>query len=71
VQVTYNGYSLYRFSGDTRSGDVNGEAFASKWFAVGPTGSLVKAPAGGNTGSAGGTSSGGTTTSSSSGGYGY
>jgi len=37
VQVTYNGYPLYYFSGDEAEGDLNGlgvEAFGGTWYAV-------------------------------------
>jgi len=42
VQVTYNGYALYRFSGDTHAGQANGQGLEKEWYAVAPTGSLVK-----------------------------
>lgn len=41
VQVTLNGWPLYRFSGDTRPGDLNGQGVDGVWFAVGPDGSKV------------------------------
>lgn len=40
-QVTYNGHPLYRFIGDTRAGQANGEgvtAFGAKWYVVTPAG---------------------------------
>jgi predicted lipoprotein with Yx(FWY)xxD motif len=40
-QVTYNGHPLYRFVGDTKAGDTNGEgltAFGARWFALSPAG---------------------------------
>lgn len=46
VQVTYNGYALYRFSGDAKNGDVNGQGLEHSWYAIAPSGALVKvAPA--------------------------
>jgi predicted lipoprotein with Yx(FWY)xxD motif len=41
VQVTVNGWPLYRFSGDTRPGDLNGQGVDGVWFAAGPDGSKV------------------------------
>ncbi|MEU8929784.1 hypothetical protein AB0D30_07845 [Streptomyces sp. NPDC048409] len=38
VQVTVGGWPVYRFSGDTAAGDLNGQGVDGKWFAVGPTG---------------------------------
>jgi predicted lipoprotein with Yx(FWY)xxD motif len=38
VQVTVGGHPLYRFSGDSKPGDANGEGLQGVWFAVGPTG---------------------------------
>jgi predicted lipoprotein with Yx(FWY)xxD motif len=47
-QVTYNGHPLYRFRGDAKAGDTNGEdlnAFGGRWFAVSAAGKQVsKAP---------------------------
>ena len=65
VQVTYNGFPLYRFAGDAQSGQVNGQGLESSWYVLAPSGAVVKlssAPA------AGGSSSGGGSSSSSSGG---
>jgi hypothetical protein len=39
-QVTYNGHLLYRFSGDTKAGDVNGAAIPS-WHPVTPAGAAA------------------------------
>lgn len=49
IQVTYNGYALYRYADDTKRGDVKGEGEEHIWFAVSPTGKLVKAPTTGTT----------------------
>jgi predicted lipoprotein with Yx(FWY)xxD motif len=41
VQVTYNGYALYRFSGDTKAGQAKGEAAyedGGYWYDVMPNG---------------------------------
>jgi predicted lipoprotein with Yx(FWY)xxD motif len=43
-QVTYNGHPLYRFQGDRKAGDTNGEglnAFGAHWFAVSAAGKQV------------------------------
>ena len=34
LQVTYNGHPLYRYSGDTKAGQANGEGSGGRWFAV-------------------------------------
>jgi predicted lipoprotein with Yx(FWY)xxD motif len=41
AQVTYNGWPLYRFSGDSAPGDTNGQGFGDIWFAVGADGNAV------------------------------
>jgi Secreted repeat of unknown function len=43
LQVTFAGFALYRFSGDTRPGDAKGQGFGKVWFAFGPSGRLVGA----------------------------
>ena len=46
-QVTYNGHPLYRFKGDKKPGDTNGEglnAFGGSWFAVSAAGDKVSGP---------------------------
>ena len=43
-QVTYNGHPLYRFIGDKKAGDTNGQgltAFGGRWFALSRTGHQV------------------------------
>jgi predicted lipoprotein with Yx(FWY)xxD motif len=40
-QVTYNGHPLYRFAGDKKPGDANGQgldAFGAVWWVVSPSG---------------------------------
>ena len=37
-QVTYNGWPLYYFSGDSAPGDTNGEGPGGVWYVVDPTG---------------------------------
>jgi predicted lipoprotein with Yx(FWY)xxD motif len=52
-QITYNGHPLYRFGGDHRAGDTNGQevtAFGASWFAVSPDGNATS----GSTSSSGG-----------------
>lgn len=69
IQVTYNGYALYRFAGDRKPGQSNGQGLLKQWYAVGATGALVTSlPAAAGSTSAGSTSTG--SGSSSSSGYG-
>lgn len=42
TQVTYDGFALYRFSGDKKAGDVNGQGLEKEWYAVAPSGRVVK-----------------------------
>ena len=47
-QVTYNGHPLYRFEGDKKPGDANGEgltAFGGAWFPLTPAGAEVSVQA--------------------------
>jgi predicted lipoprotein with Yx(FWY)xxD motif len=63
--VTYNGWPLYTFSGDSAAGQANGEgihSFGGHWFAVDAAGTAVKTSA---------ASSGATTTTGSGYGSGY
>ncbi|SRR5712691_9783139 len=39
VQVTYNGFPLYRYSGDSAPGQANGQGISGVWFAVSASGS--------------------------------
>jgi predicted lipoprotein with Yx(FWY)xxD motif len=43
-QVTYHGHPLYRFMGDSKPGDTNGQglnAFGAHWYAVSTTGKQI------------------------------
>jgi predicted lipoprotein with Yx(FWY)xxD motif len=42
LQLTYAGYPLYRYSLDRKAGQANGEGVENLWFAVAPSGKLVK-----------------------------
>jgi predicted lipoprotein with Yx(FWY)xxD motif len=42
-QVTYNGWPLYFFSGDSAPGDTNGQGQGGVWYVVDPTGNAVDA----------------------------
>src|SRR3954469_17627800 len=47
-QVLYNGHPLYRYAGDAKPGDTNGQrvtAFGAAWFAVSGAGQVVSGPA--------------------------
>lgn len=44
AQVTYAGHPLYRYAGDTRSGQTNGQGstgFGAAWYVVAPSGLAV------------------------------
>ena len=49
MQVTYNGYALYRYANDKKRGDVKGQGVEHIWFAVTPAGKLAKAAGGSGT----------------------
>jgi Secreted repeat of unknown function len=68
LQVTYRGLPLYRFSGDTEAGDVNGQGIGGTWHALRPSGLIVKTAASGSSTPAQTTSNGGSTSGMSSGG---
>jgi predicted lipoprotein with Yx(FWY)xxD motif len=65
--VTYDGWVMYYFDGDSKAGDVNGQAVGGVWWAIQPNGQRVKTAAGDAAGDAGAGGSGGY----SSGGGGY
>jgi predicted lipoprotein with Yx(FWY)xxD motif len=54
-QVTYAGFPLYFFAGDTKSGQVNGQGFEKQWYVVNTKGALVKAAVSTGGGTSGGT----------------
>jgi hypothetical protein len=41
TQITYNGHPLYYYSKDVNSGDINGQGFNNKWYAVSPAGDPI------------------------------
>ena len=41
-QVTYAGFPLYMFAGDTKAGQVNGQGFEKEWYVVNTKGAFVK-----------------------------
>ena len=41
VQVTYNGWPLYSFAGDSAAGDTSGQGQGGVWYAVDPTGNPI------------------------------
>jgi predicted lipoprotein with Yx(FWY)xxD motif len=45
TQVTYNVHLLYTYSGDSKSGDTNGEGIGGVWFVATPSLSMLTAPA--------------------------
>jgi predicted lipoprotein with Yx(FWY)xxD motif len=59
TQVTYNGHPLYRYSGDQKPGDSNGQGlntYGGRWYALTPAGNQVsgKGSSSGGSGYAGG-----------------
>ena len=65
TQVTYNGHPLYRYAGDNKAGDTNGQGldfFGGEWYVLSPAGQKVEGKA---------KSSGGGSMSSGGNGYGY
>ena len=43
VQVTYNGFALYRYAADKKAGDAKGQALGGVWYAIRPSsGKIVK-----------------------------
>jgi predicted lipoprotein with Yx(FWY)xxD motif len=54
---TYNGWLVYEYTGDTGPGQSNGEgikSFGGTWYALSPSGNLVKSSSGGSGSSGGG-----------------
>ncbi|MEU6541598.1 hypothetical protein [Streptomyces sp. NPDC047000] len=41
IQITVGGRPVYRYTGDSKPGDLNGQGLGGKWFAVGPKGEKV------------------------------
>jgi predicted lipoprotein with Yx(FWY)xxD motif len=41
TQVTYNGWPLYHFKGDSAPGDTNGQGQGDIWYAVSPAGEAI------------------------------
>ena len=41
TQLQIAGHPLYRFAGDTKAGDTNGQGILNKWYAAGPDGDKV------------------------------
>ena len=43
LQVTYNGFALYRYGADKKAGQANGQGVEGAWYAITPAGSITKA----------------------------
>lgn len=69
MQVTYAGYPLYSYSGDSKAGQVNGQGFEGEWHAIAASGGLIMRAA--KPTSSGGATTTTTTATTSGGGYGY
>ena len=41
IQVTYNGWPLYFFAGDSAPGDTNGQGQGGVWYVLDPTGNAI------------------------------
>jgi predicted lipoprotein with Yx(FWY)xxD motif len=57
TQVTYNGHPVYRYAGDQKPGDTNGQgqnAFGGLWYALSASGNQVTGMGSSSTGSSGG-----------------
>ena len=67
TQVTYNGHPVYRFEGDKKAGDTNGEglvAFGAAWYALSPAGDQVTGSGSSSSGGSGSSTSGSGSSSS-------
>jgi predicted lipoprotein with Yx(FWY)xxD motif len=62
LQVTYGGHALYRFKGDAKAGDANGQGVSDKWYALSPAGGVVTTLPPQAVPNSGGSSSGGSST---------
>jgi len=60
-QLTYGGYPLYRYVGDSKPGQMTGEGHDHTWYVVSASGALVKKEVGGGTGTTTSTSNSTTT----------
>lgn len=41
AQVTYNGWPLYHYVGDTAPGEANGQGMGGVWFLLSPSGEII------------------------------
>jgi predicted lipoprotein with Yx(FWY)xxD motif len=56
-QLSYAGHPLYRYSGDSKKGDLNGQgldAYGGLWYVVAPSGATITKAAGGDSSGSGG-----------------
>ena len=74
VQLTYDGFALYLYSGDKKAGQTKGQGISKLWYAITPAGVVTKATvktsttgSGSSSSSAGGSSGSSSSSSSSSG----
>ncbi|MEV7387935.1 hypothetical protein [Streptomyces sp. NPDC091215] len=63
-QVTLAGWPLYRYMGDTKAGEMNGEGKGGAWYAITPAGAKSAMSSGGSSASGSGSGSGATATMS-------
>jgi hypothetical protein len=74
-EVTYNGWPLHTYAGDSAAGQANGQGIGGQWFAVTVTGTAAGSQSGatstsGSSGNSGGSSSGNGNGGGNGGGYG-
>jgi predicted lipoprotein with Yx(FWY)xxD motif len=41
IQVTYNGFALYRYAPDKKAGDVKGQGDEDEWYVISSSGKIV------------------------------
>jgi predicted lipoprotein with Yx(FWY)xxD motif len=49
-QLTYNGWPLYRYGGDSAPGQTNGQGIGGSWFVMDPDGSAIRENSAGGSG---------------------
>lgn len=64
-QVTYDGYALYLYKGDSKSGQLNGQGLDDIWYVIGSNGTVVTKSLSTSAGAVSSSSSGSSSSSSS------
>jgi predicted lipoprotein with Yx(FWY)xxD motif len=47
-EITYNGYPLHTYAGDSTPGQANGEGVQNVWYVISPSGTLIRVSRTGN-----------------------